>query len=1370
MKKTTTTILKSLIVLCATLATTAAFAQTNTDVWTGGLPATGGLGLDLDYATNWDRDVIPATTDILCWSNVVPGNLFLRYKQNEASGSGGNGYSIYLNSNQTGSVTIYSTNTTQFSTAFALGNFILIDPGAGAFTIGGTNGLSTTVGLLNIIGRNSGIVHQLYNNSTNVATLTPGIEWTAGGGSAYTLDFGGTGNWQANNYLNNNNSAGMLITEDGPGTLFWNPQGLIGNSGFNSPITINGGAIVLSGAHPQISGQTILNDGLFEFNATNQSQTLTGIILGTGNLQVNAGTLTLSSDASYYTGNTVLTNSGTNIGTIIVNGAEFPGASGPLGQTNTIVFGGGALQFSVNNTFDYSSRFSTAASQQYRINAGGQSVLFTTGLTSVGGSLTFSGPGTLTLAGTNSYTGTTTVNSGTLVFQGPNTGVAAITVADSAALVVTATNAQYAPTTLTLGTSAGATLGFNNIISTTTAPLAAGTLSAPGTLTVNINSGTFTVGQSYPLMTWTSGTAPTVVLGALNGFIGNLTFTGNKLVLNISGTAYRWTGLGNGQWDTTSANNWFQNGASALWANGSPALLDDTATGGTSLNLDATVTPSSITVNDTAATYSINSSTGSVIAGGGGLTKSGTNTLTLSGGANTFTGATTLNGGTVIVGTLANGGTASDLGAATRGASNLVFNGGTLQYSGFPVNIDHLFTLGTGGGTIVSAGGFTGGFGLAFTNTGAVAFSGTGARVLTLAGSDADTNVLAAAIGDNGGSTSLTLAGTAFWALTGTNTYSGVTTIEGGNSGATLQIGNGGASGSPGTANILDDAKLVFNRTNSLTVGGAVTGTGSVTVDGGTVVLAGNNTYQGGTTIQSGTLQIGSGGASGGFYDGAGTLDNGTLVFDSTTPLVYEAFASVVSGTGNLSVLAGNVQFGENNTYTGWTFINSGAIFQPTFGNQGGLVSPVITNNGTFFVTRQDGTPTVPVFIYAGNIVGSGKVVKDANNQNLGYAGISGTNTYTGGTFIGSGGLVLGDGITTNGGSIVGPVIFTNSVNPNNNPKILVFNRPDNFTFTNTITSVATDGGSAANRGSIEQSGFNTVTVTGNLSYPGTTTIDATSILQVGAGGSTGNLGSGGIAVSGALVFDLANNVTISNVISGVGTNIQIGTGTISLAASNTYSGPTIISNGTLALNYVFDGTNALDGDLDVYGGNLLVGASTPGAIVNEYVLGNLNITAGTITANLNKSLSPSNSTFSPLIAVNATGGTLRLLNFGPNVAVGDQFTIFNQPVSGGASMTIESPGFTVANNLATSGSVTVTSVSTPSTDVLTTTRTGGLLNVSWPTAYKGLVLQALTNNSPTNGYNKNGTWFSIPGTGASNAYSVTVGTNASVFFRLSPQ
>ena len=92
------------------------------------------------------------------------------------------------------------------------------------------------------------------------------------------------------------------------------------------------------------------------------------------------------------------------------------------------------------------------------------------------------------------------------------------------------------------------------------------------------------------------------------------------------------------------------------------------------------------------------------------------------------------------------------------------------------------------------------------------------------------------------------------------------------------------------------------------------------------------------------------------------------------------------------------------------------------------------------------------------------------------------------------------------------------------------------------------------------------------------------------------------------------------------------------------------------------------------------------------------------------------------------------------------------------------SPGFSVANNLAVDGSVTVTAAAPPA--IITPTLSGGILNLSWPAARTGLHLQAQT-NPLTIGLSTN--WVAILGSDATNNYATTVNPNASVFYRLAP-
>ncbi|PQA71538.1 autotransporter-associated beta strand repeat-containing protein, partial [Brucella oryzae] len=124
------------------------------------------------------------------------------------------------------------------------------------------------------------------------------------------------------------------------------------------------------------------------------------------------------------------------------------------------------------------------------------------------------------------------------------------------------------------------------------------------------------------------------------------------------------------------------------------------------------------------------------------------------------------------------------------------------------------------------------------------------------------------------GTGTLTKTGAGVLTLAGNNTYVGGTAITAG----TLQIGNGGTTGRiMGDAAIDAGAALAFNRSNSLTFGGVVSGAGRVVQAGsGTTVLTGTNSYSGGTAITAGTLSVGAdnnlGAAAGGVEIGVGTL------------------------------------------------------------------------------------------------------------------------------------------------------------------------------------------------------------------------------------------------------------------------------------------------------------------------------------------------------------------------------------------------------------------------------------------------------------------------------------------------------------------
>src|SRR5262249_45189244 len=256
-------------------------------------------------------------------------------------------------------------------------------------------------------------------------------------------------------------------------------------------------------------------------------------------------------------------------------------------------------------------------------------------------------------------------------------------------------------------------------------------------------------------------------------------------------------------------------------------------------------------------------------------------------------GTITNNAGATIIGT---GGTAIQVAGAAANFSSAGNINGNVTLGNFANSV----TLLTGGKI-----------------TGSLNAGSLGAASLTLDG--AGTEVLSQAVtGTTGGFFSLAKQGTGTWIIDEDLSYKGGTTIGSG----TLQIGNGGMTGSV-AGNVIDNGVLVFNRSDSVTFGGAISGTGSVAQIGtGTTILTGSNTYTGGTTISAGTLQLGNGGTTGSVT--GNVIDNGVLAFNRSDSVT---FRGVISGIGSLVKQgAGTLTLPGANTYTGTTTVNAGSL------------------------------------------------------------------------------------------------------------------------------------------------------------------------------------------------------------------------------------------------------------------------------------------------------------------------------------------------------------------------------------------------------------------------------------------------------------
>jgi autotransporter-associated beta strand protein len=643
-----------------------------------------------------------------------------------------------------------------------------------------------------------------------------------------------------------------------------------------------------------------------------------------------------------------------------------------------------------------------------------------------------------------------------------------------------------------------------------------------------------------------------------------------------------------------------------------------------------------VTLNAGGGTFNTNgndATLGGTITGAGGLTKSGGGTLTLM-GTNDYQGNTTISGGTLGVSTDAN------LGAATGILS--VRGGGTLQFIADNFTSNRNVTIGPGN-AIFDTNGHDATLGGAITGgSGSTEFHKIGAGALTLGGNNTYTGQLQI------------IAGTLI--LTGDNQPSITSTPI--SSGATLQIGNGGATGSL-TGNVTNGGLFIINRSNAYTFDGVISGTGSfVQMGAGTTTLTATNTYTGTTTIAAGTLSanasaaLGDGSATNTLIFTGGTLQaGGTITSPSTRGVTLTStgiidtngnsvsIAGVISGSGDLTKTGtGTLTLSGANTYSGATTITAGTL---------------AAQNATALGTTTAGTTVIA----GATLEIADGVAIGAEPLNLSGAGVgsngalvvtSGAASFGGAITLGASASIGGNGNLTLGGTVNDSSAGTSTLTQVGSGT-LTFSNPVGAT--NALAAVTTSAGqtTAINGGSVR--------TTGDQAYGGSVTTSGATTLT-----STG----GDITVSNAvnwsnssLMLVAGRNIAINGNMSGgaAGDLTALANGNLTIGATGSISGKTIALSATGAF------TNNRGSDAVSASDRWLVYSSAPNAQGENF--GNLNSNNTAIWGNTFVTLPPASVTLPGNRYIFATPATLTVTSLNESKTYGSTANLSLYTVTG---------------------------------------------------------------------------------------------------------
>jgi autotransporter-associated beta strand protein len=560
---------------------------------------------------------------------------------------------------------------------------------------------------------------------------------------------------------------------------------------------------------------------------------------------------------------------------------------------------------------------------------------------------------------------------------------------------------------------------------------------------------------------------------------------------------------------------------------------------------------------------------------------------------------------------------------------------------------------------------------------------------------------------------------------------------------------------------------------------GAVTGTTGLTKQGtNTLTLATyavGSEYSGPTTIEAGILEIGDG-VNPGSIGGGVITNHGTLRLNSPVDVTV---AGVVSGTGSIvqAGMGGAILTGVN-THTGGVEINLGTTLTlESPGTAGGAGATVRINDGTLSI--------VNINVPAGNpviISNSGVIASSGGNRQV-DAPISGTNVIL--TFNNSSLLTLNGNISGVYGTIVLGTTTSSLLRFNSGGANNCFGSSNALFVVPASTSLQNRNGGTIDLGGLEGAGTlggpqnaNNATVNFRIGNLNTSTLFSGTIDNGDLTSSRNRLTGITKVGTGSLTFSNASLPYFGPTVISNGVLALAGSGSPSNTVSITISSPGVLNASSLNAGALYlgfspansNGVQILRGD-GIVQGNLVLGSSArmePGFSIGTLTVNGNATLDGTILMELDPTNSPNSDR---LAATRITyGGTLNLTNIGGAINGTHTFQLFSGALSGtfASVITQQISGVTWdLSKLNTEGSIILVGpmgVSTTPTN-LTAVVAGNTLQLSWPASHLGWQLQMQT-NSLSVGLSTN--WIPVADSTATNKVVFTIDPAiGTVFFRL---